>query len=248
VPIGVAYTDTEGRIREANPKLREMLGQPGGRLAASHIAKLLPPEDRQAEADARRRLLAGDVPMARWQSRCLTADGRTLQAPVGVSVLRDVQGDAKRMVWVFEDITEHLALEEALRARRGAEAANQAKSEFLSRMSHELRTPLNAMLGFLAAAGTRPPPAARAAPARVDRTGAPGRLAPAAHDQRHARPGAHRVGPRRSATARARPDGAGRRGGRAAGEQRRQQACRSTRGCPTRRARSSATIRGSGRS
>jgi PAS domain S-box-containing protein len=148
VPIGVAYTDTEGRIREANPKLREMLGQDGGRLAASHIAHLLHPEDRLAEADARRRLLAGDVPMSRWQLRCLTADGRTLWTQVGVSVLRDALGEAKRMVWVFEDITEHLALEEARRAQRGAEAANLAKSEFLSRMSHELRTPLNAMLGF----------------------------------------------------------------------------------------------------
>ncbi|MDI1258682.1 ATP-binding protein [Aquabacterium sp.] len=49
----------------------------------------------------------------------------------------------------FSEMGERLRQQEReRRAKAAAEAANQAKTDFLSRMSHELRTPLNAVLGF----------------------------------------------------------------------------------------------------
>lgn len=50
---------------------------------------------------------------------------------------------------IVRDITDRKAVEAALRQSvEAAEAANRAKSVFLSNMSHELRTPLNVILGF----------------------------------------------------------------------------------------------------
>ena len=52
--------------------------------------------------------------------------------------------DASQALRVFGTQTDITALVQA----RLADAANKAKTEFLSRMSHEFRTPLNAILGF----------------------------------------------------------------------------------------------------
>ena len=63
--------------------------------------------------------------------------------------IRDERGNPLRVVGSLMDITETKnILLDTERQRVEAEAANQAKSAFLSSMSHEIRTPMNVILGI----------------------------------------------------------------------------------------------------
>ena len=110
----------------------------------------LHPEDKEEAIDAFARHLldrTGNTPYYE-EYRLLKKDGEYAYFRASGETIRDEDGNAIRVAGMLTDITETKnILLDTERQRIEAEAANKAKSAFLSTMSHEIRTPMNAILG-----------------------------------------------------------------------------------------------------
>jgi PAS domain S-box-containing protein len=139
-PVAVVTLDNQHNIVSCNPAFEQLYGYPQAEVIGRNLDELISTDTSRSEAVAitQHVLAEGAV---RSIGRRRRRDGTLVDVEVlGVPVR--VEGKLVGLMGLYHDISE------LTQARRSAEEANSAKSQFLASMSHELRTPLNAIIGY----------------------------------------------------------------------------------------------------
>ncbi len=112
---GIAHIDMDGRFLRVNRSLCAMLGFSEKELLGRTVKELSHPDDRDKTDAARARVLSGERESMRFQKRYLRKDGATLWVDVTVALVRDAEGKSLYEIAIFDDHTERMHAEHALR-------------------------------------------------------------------------------------------------------------------------------------
>jgi PAS domain S-box-containing protein len=165
----IVMLDSAGRVVSWNTGAQRIKGYAADEIVGQHFSRFYPPAEIARgvpQRDLDSAAAQGRFEVEGWRVR---KDGSLFWANVVFTAIRDPAGNARGFAKLTRDLTERRQVEQILtEAKRAAEKANLAKSEFLSSMSHELRSPLNAILGFAQLMDSDATPATPSQKASID--------------------------------------------------------------------------------
>ena len=145
----IIMLDEEGKVKSWNAGAQRIQGYSTKEIIGQHNSCFFSQEDIDTGKPERALQEAAAAGRSEDNGLRVRKDGSTFWANVVMTAIRDSSGALRGYATLERDMTERHRVESELNeAKALAEAANHAKSDFLSSMSHELRTPLNAILGF----------------------------------------------------------------------------------------------------
>jgi PAS domain S-box-containing protein len=144
----MSILDLQGRVLDSNPVSDRMIGWTREERLGQLPAKITQPEFRaRALAKIERVLKDGKVDDFEFELR--TKEGDAVIVLVGLSLLRDENGQPIGIAVVSKDITERKrSVQELARAAKELERSNRELQDFAFVLSHDLQEPLRSIVGF----------------------------------------------------------------------------------------------------